>query len=184
MDNVDQYIDDLIGREGGYSNNPADTGGETMWGITAATARAYGYTGPMAEMPRETAMQIYRTRYWVQPHFDQLAEVDATLAEKLFDIGVNMGPSTGVQFLQRALNVLNQEGGAFPDVAKDGGLGPMTLAALNAFYAQRGMDGRRVLLGMVAALQSVRYVEIAEKNPSQEAFQYGWQLNRALGVMA
>jgi lysozyme family protein len=27
---VDQKIDALIGREGRYSNNPADAGGETM----------------------------------------------------------------------------------------------------------------------------------------------------------
>lgn len=184
MDNVDTYFDGVIGREGGYSNNPADSGGETMWGITAATARAYGYNGPMDQMPRDTAVAIYRARFWTQPHFDQLAAIDAALAAKLLDIGVNMGPATGVQFMQRALNVLNQQGKSFPDITADGGLGPMTLGALNAFYAQRGVDGHRVLLGMVTALQSVRYVEIAEKNPSQETFEYGWQLARALGATA
>ena len=43
-------------------------------------------------------------------------------------------------------------------------------------------DGRRVLLGMVTAQQSVRYLEIVERNPSQEVFEFGWQLNRALGA--
>lgn len=182
--NPTDYIDKVIGREGGYSNNPADKGGETMWGITAAAARAFGYTGPMAQMTRDTAIAIYRARYWSQPKLDQVQALDGDIAEKLLDVGVNMGPATGVQFLQRALNVLNNQGKAFPDIAVDGGIGAMTLAALQSFIAQRGNDGRRVLLGMIASQQSVRYVEIAEKNPSQETFEYGWQLNRALGVAA
>ncbi|WP_244103932.1 putative peptidoglycan-binding domain-containing protein [Burkholderia gladioli] len=57
----------------------------------------------------------------------------------------------------------------------------MTLAALQAFYAARGDAGRGVLLSMVIAQQSVRYIELAEQNPSQEMFEYGWQLNRAFG---
>lgn len=180
----DDYINSIVGIEGGYSNNPADMGGETLWGITVAVARAYGYTGAMKDLPRSTALEIYRQRYWTQPKFDQIYAVDAALAAKLLDIGVNMGQSTGVMFVQRALNVLNQQAKAFPDIAVDGGVGPMTLTALNAFYAMRGVDGHRVLLGMVTAQQSVRYIELAEKTPSQETFEYGWQLNRALGATA
>jgi lysozyme family protein len=180
----DDYINALVGREGGYSNNPDDRGGETMWGITAATARAYGYTGPMAQMARDTALAIYRTRYWTQPKLEQINAIDPELAEKLLDIGVNMGPATGVKYVQRALNVLNQQARSFPDIAADGGIGPITLAALKSFYAQRGADGRRVLLGMVRSQQSVRYIELAEADASQETFEYGWQLNRALGVGA
>ncbi|MFP3656038.1 glycosyl hydrolase 108 family protein, partial [Burkholderia sp. SIMBA_052] len=89
---LDEKIDALIGREGGYSNNAADAGGETMWGVTAAVARAFGYTGPMRDMPRATAVQIYRSRYWQQPKFDLVDAVSPALAGKLFDIGVNAGP--------------------------------------------------------------------------------------------
>nr|WP_275691132.1 MULTISPECIES: putative peptidoglycan-binding domain-containing protein [unclassified Burkholderia] len=77
---------------------------------------------------------------------------------------------------------MNQGGKAFPDIAADGGIGPMTLAALKAFLQQRGADGHRVLYGMIAAQQSVFYIELAERRPENEAFEYGWQLNRALGV--
>ena len=35
---VSQLIDDLIDREGGYVNHPADRGGATCWGITEAVA--------------------------------------------------------------------------------------------------------------------------------------------------
>ncbi|WP_257834514.1 glycoside hydrolase family 108 protein [Burkholderia glumae] len=177
----DDYINDVIAREGGYVNNPDDRGGETNFGITAATARAFGYQGAMRDLPRDLAAQIYRQNYWTAPHFDQIAALDETLADKLLDIGVNMGPATGAKFMQRALNVLNQQATTYPDIAVDGGIGPMTLAALQAFYAARGDAGRGVLLGMIIAQQSVMYIELAEQNPSQEVFEYGWQLNRAFG---
>lgn len=183
MNIPDDLIADVIGREGGYTNNPADPGGETNFGITVAVARAFGYSGAMVSMSREQAAAIYRSRYWASPRFDQISALDTTLAAKLFDIGVNMGPATGIKFMQRALNVLNQQGKLFPDLSVDGGIGPMTITALRAFFDARGVDGHRVLLGMVQSMQSVRYVEIAEANPSQEAFEYGWQLNRALGAV-
>ena len=40
MASFDDAFDLLIGNEGGYVNNPADPGGETMFGITARVARA------------------------------------------------------------------------------------------------------------------------------------------------
>lgn len=180
----DKKIDALIGREGGYSNNAADAGGETMWGITVAVARAFGYAGAMRDMPRSTAVQIYRSRYWLQPKFDLVDAVSPALADKLFDIGVNAGQPKGVRFLQRALNVLNRNQRDFADIAVDGGIGAMTIAALKAFLAVRGADGHRVLLGMVTAQQSVYYIECAEKRVENETFEYGWQLNRAFGVNA
>ncbi|KVR85823.1 putative peptidoglycan-binding domain-containing protein, partial [Burkholderia vietnamiensis] len=129
-----------------------------------------------------TAVAIYESRYWRRPKFDQVDAISSTLAEKLFDIGVNTGPPTGVKFMQRALNVLNQNEKTFPDIAVDGGIGPMTIAALKTFLQQRGADGHRVLYGMIAAQQSVFYIETAERRPENEKFEYGWQLNRALGV--
>ncbi|CAE6814316.1 hypothetical protein R69746_05763 [Paraburkholderia aspalathi] len=180
----DEKIDALIGREGGYSNNALDAGGETMWGITVAVARASGYAGAMRDMPRSTAVQIYRSRYWLQPKFDLVDVLSPALADRLFDIGVNAGQATGVRFLQRALNVLNQNQRAYPDISVDGGIGAMTIAALKTFLAARGADGHRVLLGIVSAQQSVYYIECAEKRVENETFEYGWQLNRALGVSA
>lgn len=183
MDIWDQRITALFGREGAYSDDADDRGDATAWGITEAVARAFGYAGAMRDLSREQAASIYRHRYVMQPRLDQLEPIDSALAGRLFDIGVNCGASVGIRFLQRALNVLNRGGALFPDIAVDGGLGAVTLAALRAFIAARGDDGRRVLLGMVAAQHSVRYVEIAERNASQEAFEFGWQLNRALGAI-
>ena len=41
-----------------------------------------------------------------------------------------------------------------------------------------GKDGETVLLRMVDAQQSVRYIEIAEAKPTNEDFEFGWQKNR------
>lgn len=176
--NVERYFKTLLAKEGGYVNHPADRGGPTNHGITETVARAFGYTGRMEDLTREEATRIYLERYWVQPQFDKVQELSEVIAEELLDTGVNMGPAIAVKFLQRALNVLNQEGKTYPDVTVDGQLGRMTLAALKTFLEARGREGQMVLWRMLNAQQSVRYIEIAERNASQEAFQFGWQSNR------
>lgn len=176
--NLTDTITALLAREGGYSNDPKDAGGETNWGITVAVARAFGYTGPMQAMTQQVARDIYADRYWRQPRFDAVAALSPAIAEELLDTGVNMGTGTAGKFLQRALNVLNQEGKAFPDITADGAVGNMTLAALKAFLTARGTPGEAVLLRMMNGQQSVRYIELAEARPTQESFEFGWQANR------
>jgi lysozyme family protein len=172
---VQRMIGDLITREGGYVNNPADQGGETCWGITGSVARAYGYQGPMMMLPLATASDIYLQRYWLGPRFDQLDAISDALALKLFDIGVNQGQATGVRYLQRALNVLSDQGTHYPVLATDGGIGKLTLNALSLFLTQRAPDGESVLVAMVRAQQCVDYMQIAEVSPSQQQFEWGWE---------
>lgn len=178
MTYLDIYIEALIGKEGGFSNHPVDKGGPTMYGITEQVARAFGYDGLMTLLPKETAIAIYKQRYWQDPRLDKVAEYSPRIAEELLDTGVNMGVGTASKFLQRALNTLNAEGKYYPDITVDGAIGQMTLASLKAFLAYRGDNGHVVLVRMLNALQGVRYIEIAEAKPSQEAFIYGWFLRR------
>lgn len=176
---IEQLLDELIAREGGYTNHPADRGGPTNFGITEQVARSYGYAGDMRGLRKDTAKSIYRSRYWTRPGFAEIANKGmATLAAELFDTGVNMGPKVAAIFLQRALNVLNRGGADYPDIAADGDIGPMTLNALDRFKAKRGAQAETVLFRAVDSLQGARYIEIAEKNPSQEAFALGWLANR------
>lgn len=175
---LNQMLEELVGREGGYVDHPADRGGPTNWGITENVARAFGYKGDMRNLSRSVALEIYRRRYWEGPKFDAVGAYSMPIAEEMFDTGVNMGPGVAAKFLQRALNVLNLQGKTYPDIVADGAIGNLTLSALGAFLKARGKDGEKVLMRMLNAQQSVRYLEIAEKNGSQEAFQFGWQLNR------
>ena len=180
--NLDKLIDDLIKVEGGYTNNPNDRGGETNYGITVAEARANGYGGSMRSMPRSFAEGVYRAKYWTRPGFDKVFQRSEALAAELFDTGVNMGPKMASTFLQRSLNTLNRGGKDYGDIHPDGDIGPMTLYALDQLIRVRGLkNSELVLLRMVDGLQLARYVDIAEANPSQEAFEWGWVLNR-IGV--
>lgn len=180
----DARIQQIVAKEGGFVHDPADRGGATIWGITEATARAFGYKGDMRGMTRAMAIEIYRRRYWIAPSLDLIEQIDPPIALKLLDLGITSGPATGVKFLQRALNVLNRGEQSYPDVGVDGAAGVLTRAALKAFVGARGREGRLVLLGMIAAQQSVFYLSIAETRPANERFEYGWQLNRALAGIA
>ena len=176
---VDNLVDTLIDREGGFVNNPADKGGPTCFGITEAVARAHGYSGPMRSLPRSEAAAIYRRLYWQRPRLDEVAKRSARLAGELFDTGVNMGPAVAVTFLQRALTALNRNGKDYADLTPDGRVGPTTLAALDTFLKVRGRSsGETVLLRALEALQGERYLRLAERRPANEAFLYGWLANR------
>lgn len=175
---VEALIDDVIGREGGYVNHPADRGGPTRWGVTEAVARAEGYRGDMRTLPRETAVDIYRRLYWLRPGYHRIAGLVPDVAAELFDTAVNMGPDTATRFLQRALNALNRNARDYPDIAADGRAGPQTLAALSGFLKARGKAGGVVLLKALNALQGERYVALAEQRPANEAFLYGWLAGR------
>ncbi len=175
---IDILIEDVIAREGGYVNHPADRGGPTRWGITQTVARNQGYSGEMRLLPRTDAIDIYRRLYWISPGFDKISELCPLLSSELFDTGINMGTGTAVGFLQRALNALNRNARDYDDINVDRHIGPNTLAALTKFIAVRGEDGEVVLLKAIEALQGAHYVRLAETRPSQEAFLYGWLANR------
>ncbi|MGQ1157776.1 glycoside hydrolase family 108 protein [Acinetobacter baumannii] len=178
---VDNYIDDLIKREGGYVNNPNDRGGATNYGITEAVARVNGWKGPMRDLPLDLAKQIYKQQYWINPRFDQVNTLSSLIAEELLDTGVNCGTGFAKPLLQRALNLLNNQGkGGWPDLTVDGIYGPATINALKTYLAKRGKEGEKVLLRVLNIMQGQRYIEICERNPTQEQFFYGWIANRVV----
>jgi lysozyme family protein len=174
----DDTINEIIRVEGGYTDHPSDKGGATKYGITEVVARANGYTGDMKELPQTLAFSIYLKRYVTEPGFDKVAIHSELVAKELIDTGVNMGPAKAAMFLQRCLNAFNMRGSRYPDMFVDGKLGPVSLAALVAYLKFRGADGERVLVTALNCVQGVRYLEIAEANPTQEDFTYGWFRNR------
>ena len=165
MDRFDDMVKVVLKFEGGYVNNPADKGGETNYGITAATAHGAGYTGAMKDMTVDQAKAIYRKLYWEKPGFDKIT--DDSLAMALFDQGVNMGTGTAVKNLQQAYNYLNSE-----VIQVDGLLGPNTVQAVNSYKYPAD------LLNCLNGVRISRYLEIVENNPTQKVFLRGW-LRRA-----
>lgn len=106
----------ILGNEGGYVNNPVDPGKETMFGTTAAVARAWGYGGPMQLLPLATAQAIAKARYWDAYHCDQF---DPRIGFNVFDAAYNGGHPA--QWLQAAVGV-----------TQDGVIGAITIAAVRA----------------------------------------------------
>ena len=92
MKNFDKVFPLLLKDEGGYSNNPNDSGGPTNYGITLADYRAYinedGVALDVKKMTVDQATTIYKEKYWDALNCDELpAGVDYTC----FDYAVNSG---------------------------------------------------------------------------------------------
>jgi len=116
MMNFDQAFEHLIGHEGGYSDNPADPGGATMYGVTERVARARGYAGDMRALPLSFAKAVAKKDYWDKYQCDQFAPA---IGFAVFDCAYNGGHP--VQWLQEAACV-----------KVDGIIGPKTIGALRA----------------------------------------------------
>ena len=118
---VDALIDDIVRREGGFVDHPADRGGATKYGITIGTLRDWRRQpvgrSDVASLTEMEARQIYRTLYFTATGFDQVP--DAQVQALLFDFAVHSGISEATKALQRAI-------GAKPD----GVIGPLSLEAL------------------------------------------------------
>ena len=156
--------------EGGYSNNPADPGGETNHGVTAAVARSHGYDGPMRELPKETAQQIYIGSYVEGPGFHRIVAISPAVGEKLVDAGVNAGPGRAARWFQQALNHLSRGGADYPLVAADGQVGAQTLAAYQALERKRGrVKACELVLKLLDAQQGAHYMSL-----NKPTFIVGW----------
>jgi hypothetical protein len=118
---LDACLPLILQMEGGYSNEAADRGGPTNYGITLATLKEWeGKDALTADdvknMTQGTAKEIYRTNYWNRM---QCGLLPKGLDLEVFDFGVNAGPSRAVKNLQKIVGV-----------TEDGSMGPITLAAV------------------------------------------------------
>lgn len=173
-----KVINKIIRTEGGYSDDPSDSGGVTKYGITEHVARSYGYTGDMQDLSYDTAYDIYSALYWDSLRLDDICSINEKIAEELADTGVNCGIKTAAIFLQRCLNSLNLRGELYDDIVVDGYIGSKTVAALKAFIDNRKRQGEVVLLRALNSLQGAHYIALAEVREKDEKYVYGWFQNR------
>jgi lysozyme family protein len=139
MSGFDQALRIVLRQEGGYSDDAADPGGKTRYGITETVARRHGYIGDMRDLPMDIAAEIYRADYWDACRCDDLPW---PLALYVFDAAANQGTQPAIRMLQRAL-----------DTVQDGVIGrqtqtlakastPWHAARFLAFRAARYADTR------------------------------------------
>lgn len=160
--------------EGGYSNNPADPGGETNHGVTERVARDHGYDGPMRDLPKETAQRIYISSYVEGPGFHHVVAISPAVGEKLVDAGVNAGTGRSARWFQIALNHLSRGGTDFPVVVVDGQIGSQTLVAYRALERKRGrVKACELVIKLLDAQQGTHYMSL-----NKPTFIVGWTDNR------
>lgn len=170
-----EIINHIIHIEGGYVDDPSDSGGPTKYGITAAVALEWGYTGDIKDLPQQMAFDIYENRYWNSLQGDEIENLSPLIVDEIVDTGVNMGVNRAGKFLQRVLNVFNNKGILYPDLEVDGHVGSKTVDALRLYLNVRNEN---VLLKALNSLQGAFYIELAERREKDEAFIYGWFRNR------
>lgn len=126
MISVAQIAKEIVAREGGYVNDPADPGGATNFGVTIHTMRRLGLdlnrdgridTADVKRLTREQAEEIFVTEYFERPRISALPEM---LQASVFDMYVNAG-SNAVKILQRMLADMGH------DIEADGAIGPQTI---------------------------------------------------------
>jgi lysozyme family protein len=169
----------------------ADAGGRTRFGIAQKFHPDLPddfFTGP-AEDALAEAERIEQADYWDPLRLSEVRDRD--VANKLFDMAVNMGAHQAAVLAQRAANALLQDvaqppaspghdglarrGVGVPSVAarlaEDGAIGPKTLAAINSLDPARYLQALRELSAQL-------YRHIASINPAQAGSLEGW-LRRA-----
>ncbi|PCS22606.1 hypothetical protein BTN49_1832 [Candidatus Enterovibrio escicola] len=99
----------------------------------------------MSELTQSITCKIYTKQYISAPRFDDIHAVSSVLCEEVIDTGINMGQSTAAKFLQRWLNVYNNQQTLYPDLVVDGHIGIATVSSLKAFLKHRGIEGELVL---------------------------------------
>ena len=160
--------------EQGYSNNPADPGGETNHGITVAVARQDGYTGPMRDLPKERAEAIYIQGYVARPGFELIIAISPAVGQKLVDAGVNAGTSRASRWFQVALNHLSRGGQDYALVAVDGQIGAQSIAAYRALENKRGrVKACELAVKLIDAQQGTHYMSL-----NKPMFIVGWADHR------
>jgi lysozyme family protein len=142
-----------------------DAGGLTRFGIAQKfhpDLPEQFFTGP-AEDALAEAEKIEERDYWEAMH---LVEVEnQNVANKLFDMGVNMGVRQAAVYAQRAVNSQGQQ------LTEDGVIGSKTLVAINAIKSQ-------IFYGLLCQFSAAHYRHVAAVNPAQAVNLAGW-LKRA-----
>jgi len=139
--------------EGGYSNHPHDSGGETKYGISS---KAY----PDIDIPNltvEEAKAIYKRDYWYPSGADKLSE---KLAIVHFDAAINHGVTMAIRILQKIVCT-----------PVDGKFGPKTLIAFNEELKQTGENS---LIERYLRQRESVYYSLVRSISKNKVFLKGW----------
>jgi len=130
MANFDLEFEKLIEREGYLSNDPMDSGGETIYGISSRWFPEV--VSKLRSMPQAEALKqvrkFYQQELWEKLNLNEINSQE--IAGKIFDMAVNSDPRDAVMNVQKALNFLGCQ------LLLDGLIGIKTVAAINLYRHQ------------------------------------------------
>lgn len=108
--------------------------------------------------------QFYKTQFWDINSFDDF--VSQSLAENVFDFGVNVGPIYAAKKLQKIVGTL-----------VDGKIGPNSIYAINSATISNNF-----LLNLDFSIVKINhYLNICIKTPTNKKYLHGW-LNRTFEI--
>ena len=192
----DKAYSKVVNLEGAYSNDPNDTGGETVFGISRknfpkwegwaivdnlkqihGTGTAFRESLDCSTQLQNLVKDWYRTKFWTPFQLDNI--LDFKLAYEIFDQSVNLGRKQTTLFIQRACNALNYQYRFGSDLTVDGLVGPNTRRRLQEI----GNDTRytECLRRALDGLQVNHYINLGLKTSSASDYRKymrGWLLNR------
>ncbi len=165
MKDVATIAKDIVGREGGYVNDPDDPGGATNFGVTIHTMRRLGLdldrdgdidSADVRCLTRAQAEEIFVRHYFDRPRIAMLPD---PLQASVFDMYVNAG-GNAVKILQRLLRDMGQA------VDVDGVIGPQIVAATQA--AARAAPGH--IADAYGIARRNYYFRLADQRPASRKY--------------
>jgi lysozyme family protein len=165
MQTVQDIAEEIVGREGGFVNDPDDPGGATNFGVTIHTMRRLGLdlTGDgnvdvadVRRLSRGQAVDIFIRYYHDLPRIASLPEV---LRASVFDMYVNAG-GNAVRILQRLLREMGFE------VTVDGVIGPQTASA----GAEAAEADPILLRDAYGVARRNYYFQLADRRPASRKY--------------
>ncbi len=165
MKTVQSIAEEIVGREGGFVNDPDDPGGATNYGVTIHTMRRLGLdldrdgdidVADVRQLSRAQAVNIFTLHYFERPRISMLPQ---PLQASVFDMYVNAG-SNAVKILQRLLGEFQET------VVVDGVLGTKTAMAVARAYQKAG----DYLVDAYGIARRDYYLRLADRRPASRKY--------------
>jgi lysozyme family protein len=162
MNKFDTAIAKLLTLEGGYVNDPCDSGGETNYGICKRDEPELN----IKTLTKQQAIDWYHKNFWLKYGMDHIE--DDKLASYWLSMAVNGGISHITKIIQQVVMDTMQQASIFhTSITVDGVPGPQTIKLINEYWKTDK------LLNVMEKMWN-HYLKIMEAHPEDNKFYHGW----------